>query len=1096
MSSTTENEDKYVEANSESAELPIKVFQAELKAINDRRENLSLSPAEDGPGEGPSVARGLIGIGLSGGGIRSSTFNLGLLQALDRFGLLRYADYLSTVSGGGYIGSCLSSVFAGASKENKKADPFPFPFRHTPGRPESKSFKHLREYSNYLKPPRSLAGLRLPGIVLRGLFVNFMIILPLILLLVVGTVLLAKNDIRDALNTRLLEYTVTNQTVKERFAPAMSAFEDYRHITIDLRSQIQWATHDNHLNFLISGLAEKARIEGGRRIGAHHWLLENQDPENLACLLKLPDKARALELDVTAWPNDNRAYQVFIAAQKCLGGTILVYKLIKLLPSLFDARQYVVPVSDKAKKDHVVQDSKGHALQVNLGDYVGWKKYILLSGLPKNSYSDCGKFLDKGRWLFDGAAAENLKLNMWIPNLDRDDNITVRAWQTRYADYLTVQKPKKIMAFYFDGQLKAEIRSCNDEKSTLVNPIAGSLPENPKIDELLHWCKFQWASIEENRYLRISNLPDGLKPANGQRLFENDWVFENDEIEAMDFDFNKEWLKGYSAGNPLRIIAWRSGKDKDLFDPVTLIYTSTFKVTKWLALLFGCLLVLFPLIRMIMSLCGITPWRRRDLLTRYLCGGGIAAVAIIAFLELQPLAIYLFYRLKTALDVAGIIGGADKVFAIAGSVAAAVGGIFSSKAMGQGSMLNTKIGLYAMGVIGPMVLWLFYLNLCGWALNPENIPDMLNDIQGYVLPFFLVVAIVTLIISRLFYNVNQTSLHPFYRDRLSKAFIFTLPESTDHAEHNDAQKLQSLNTKCAPYHLINTTLNINGKGDANLQGRNADFFIFSREYIGSQTTGYCRTDVYEARDKHMGLATAMAVSAAAAAPNMGRMTQKSMTFIMALLNIRLGYWVQNPNRIYRKRRCSQVGPIYLVKEMLGLVNEKSKCLNVSDGGHLENLGLYELVRRRCKYIIIGDAEADKHMTFKGLAEAIRMIRIDMGISIEIDLDSIYRKNGSGNCHYATGTICYGDGQKGYLLYIKSSVSHEHNPYIEDYMARNPDFPHESTADQFFGEDQFEAYRALGADVGQKVLEDKKGQKFLNGILTDSGNNSGDTIPIY
>jgi hypothetical protein len=164
----------------------------------------------------------------------------------------------------------------------------------------------------------------------------------------------------------------------------------------------------------------------------------------------------------------------------------------------------------------------------------------------------------------------------------------------------------------------------------------------------------------------------------------------------------------------------------------------------------------------------------------------------------------------------------------------------------------------------------------------------------------------------------------------------------------------------------------------------------------------------------------------------------------------------------------RVGPFYLIKEMLGLINEKSSFVNLSDGGHLENMGLYELVRRRCKYIIVGDGEADKEMTFHGLSDAVRIVIIDMGIKIDIDLDHIYRKekneDGSlkivGSSHHAVGTINYGKSkeEEGYLL------------YIEDYMARNPDFPHETTADQFFDEAQFEAYRALGMEAGEKTIK--------------------------
>lgn len=1073
MNTSTPANDVYVEAEPESAVLPTKVFQAELRAINDRRRNMGLSPVAADEDAGPLVQYGLVGICLSGGGIRSSTFNLGVLQSLDRTGLFRYADYLSTVSGGGYIGSCLSSVFAGAATQEKKDVPLiPFPFRHEPGQPESQSFKHLRDYANYLKPPRLFASLRLPGLMLRGLLINFLIILPLLLLLVIGTVLVAKNNIRDALNTTTFQYTLNNQSSKISHSTNPS---EYKRVTIDLRSHIQWIQHENNFNILVKGVTRDLSREKVKRIDDATWFLENYSHEQLSSSPLVFEPHSAPKLQITSWPvkqaenGPTSLLSTFIHKIK----SVDFQQFITLFPALFDAQQIVV------KYDDTVEDKK---TQITLGDYVGWKKYIILAGLPKNSYSDSGKFLDDGRWLFEGSTADNLKLEIYIPDIAEDRTIDVRAWQTRDADYFTVQDMKKHISLLYNGQLTTKSwYGADTENSTTT---FSSLPTTIKLSEILQQCNFQWDENKgDHRYLSISDLPQDFEPSSGDRLPDNSWIFTDDQIENIDIILSGEMVQKYTAANPLLLTVWQSGKD-DKFDPVTLIWNNTFDITKWLTVVFFSLLLLFPLIQGFLRLCGLPPWKRRDLLTRYLCGGGIALLSIFAFLELQPLAIYLFYYLKKSLDVAGIIEDTDQILALTGTIATLGVGIFSSKAMGSGAKLNTKFGLYTMGILGPAVLWIFYLNLCGWALNPENIPEMLIRIKDCVLTYFLIAAVITFFISRLFYNVNQTSIHPFYRDRLSKAFLFTINEETKQVQHNDGQKLQSLETHNGPYHLINTTLNINGNGNVNLQGRHADFFIFSKEYTGSQLTGYCRTGIYEERDKHIGLATAMAISAAAAAPNMGKMTQKSLVFVMTMLNIRLGYWAQNPRKIHKRKKYHRVRPVYLLKEMLGLVNEKSNCLNISDGGHLENLGLYELVRRRCKYIIIGDAEADKKMTFNGLAEAIRMIRIDMGICIDIDLHHIYRKNGTGSKHYAMGTIRYEDGQTGYLLYIKSSVSGNHNPYIKDYMARNSDFPHESTADQFFNEAQFEAYRALGVDVAKTVWQDEEGQQFLKAVMSE------------
>ena len=195
----------------------------------------------------------------------------------------------------------------------------------------------------------------------------------------------------------------------------------------------------------------------------------------------------------------------------------------------------------------------------------------------------------------------------------------------------------------------------------------------------------------------------------------------------------------------------------------------------------------------------------------------------------------------------------------------------------------------------------------------------------------------------------------------------------------------------------------------------------------------------------------MAISGAAASPNMGTATIKPLVFIMTLLNIRLGYWLLNPyklkdaeneNRLWhwllfsKNSPITGVGPYYLFRELLGRVDEYSKYVNITDGGHIENLGIYELLRRRCKYIIACDAEADQSMHFEGLAKLIRYARIDLSIDIDIDLDALRKgENGFSNRHSAFGKIRYDDGETGYLLYIKSSLSGDENEYIREYRSK-------------------------------------------------------------
>ncbi len=344
----------------------------------------------------------------------------------------------------------------------------------------------------------------------------------------------------------------------------------------------------------------------------------------------------------------------------------------------------------------------------------------------------------------------------------------------------------------------------------------------------------------------------------------------------------------------------------------------------------------------------------------------------------------------------------------------------------------------------------------------------LVDPRGVV---FLVVGVLLLWFNVRFLDINLTSPHVFYRDRLSRVFLIRQRDGA--IVPNDEQKLSSLNVEgsAAPYHLINAALNLKGSGDPNLRGRNADFFVFSKHFVGSERTGWCPTGRMEEVDRHLDLGTAMAISAAAAAPNMGTVTMGQLVFLMTLLNIRLGYWLPNPagveGRHWYNRVFRGAGPSYLVKEAMGSTHARGSYVNVSDGGHIENLGVYQLLRRRCARIIAVDGEADPDMTFGSLSVLMRYARIDLGIEIDIDLDPL-RKNANGlsRAHWAVGRIEYGNGQTGELLYIKSSTTGDEPEDLRQFAQLNPAFPHQSTADQFFTEAQFEVYRTLGEHIAR------------------------------
>jgi hypothetical protein len=165
-----------------------------------------------------------------------------------------------------------------------------------------------------------------------------------------------------------------------------------------------------------------------------------------------------------------------------------------------------------------------------------------------------------------------------------------------------------------------------------------------------------------------------------------------------------------------------------------------------------------------------------------------------------------------------------------------------------------------------------------------------------------------------------------------------------------------------------------------------------------------------------------------------------------------------------------VGPTYLLKEALGKLDARGPFVNLSDGGHLENLAIYELLRRRCKWIFAVDADEDPAMSFACLNDLLRYARIDLGIDIRIDLDPLrLRADGCTGDHLVVGTIDYGGGETGSLVFLKASMTGDEPEAVREYRARNPAFPQEPSSDQFFSESQFEAYRALGEHIAAAML---------------------------
>lgn len=415
-----------------------------------------------------------------------------------------------------------------------------------------------------------------------------------------------------------------------------------------------------------------------------------------------------------------------------------------------------------------------------------------------------------------------------------------------------------------------------------------------------------------------------------------------------------------------------------------------------------------------------------------------------------------------------------------------------------GSQLGPKAKRWAVAVAAPLfcvcvgillaygAMWLGRLVTQDFALLSRShlLDDGAHPISLRTLLLYLLVRLVLLLMALImsrFVNVNRFSLHGFYRDRLVRAYLGASntersPNAFTGFDLTDDLKLHTLwqSGMGRPLPVINTTLNlVLSQNKLAWQQRKAESFSMTPFYCGNFHEGYRRTEEYGG-PAGLSLGTAMTISGAAANPNMGYHSSPSITFLMGLFNARLGAWLGNTNQsgndsYQLEGPRTAFRPIFA--DLFGLTTASEKYINLSDGGHFDNLGLYEMVLRRCRYILLSDAGRDPISALTDLGNAIRKIRIDFGISIEFlnRIRILPRSATEVGLYCAVAEIRYQDVDgpdvpSGTLIYLKPALTGKGKPIPYDvfsYSRASEDFPHESTVDQWFDEAQFESYRALG-----------------------------------
>jgi hypothetical protein len=367
--------------------------------------------------------------------------------------------------------------------------------------------------------------------------------------------------------------------------------------------------------------------------------------------------------------------------------------------------------------------------------------------------------------------------------------------------------------------------------------------------------------------------------------------------------------------------------------------------------------------------------------------------------------------------------------------------------------------------------------------------DFEHGFDGRVWIYVMGFALLSLLLSKQV-GINRFSMNALYRNRLVRCYLGATrnpryPQPFIGFDPDDdslyLKNVEPSEGYTGPYPIVNTALNLVSSSNLAWQQRKAASFMFTPGYSGfeidapdgSKLSAFTSTKGYKAP---LSLGTTMAISGAAASPNMGFHSSPSLSFLMTVFNVRLGRWIGNPRYLSTGTRTGpRWGLLYLLNELLGHTNDKSSYVYVSDGGHFENLGIYELVRRRCRFIIACDAGEDHGLKFGDLGNAIEKCRSDFGVDIEIDIERlrIQKDTSKSDWHCAIGTIHYervdSSLTSGTLVYLKSSLTGDEPTDVQRYAAQYPAFPHQTTADQWFSESQFESYRALGQHIAQSTF---------------------------
>ncbi len=893
---------------------------------------------------------------LSGGGIRSASFSLGIIQALAEKGLLQRFDYLSTVSGGGYIGAWLSARL----HHTRDADQVVAELcsRRVDSDREAKPIEHLRAYSSYLTPKVGLLSADTwvaLAILLRNMALNWLILVPLICLPVILVKVVAA-----IVHTGRLGYAQWWSTAVAGVCCLLLAlgifYQLYRLYT---RREINDAAKEQKWFLWFSVLP--VTIAGAGVVWLANQKLEHQG-------LTLADALRA-SLGIGLYPLNGSSIWHGWSSMAALG--FFLYGLTALAASPLERRIC-----------QCVKDARCNILA----------------------------------WAASGLLWGSL---MWVG--------------VRLYWFLPLPFDRQVLLVVF------------------------GLP---------------WLLLA----MRIGQL-----------------VYIGGRSYSKHSDFEREWL-GRAAGWFLIVaLAWTILSSLIFFG--TALYQYSTVTTKWITAgitgTSGILTAFLGNSSLTPARGPATDWKSIAASIGLCIAGPVFAATLLMLLSA------LFDWVVSGVPFSqSAIFGAEQISAN-----------YWSEWKWTGSSLTVLLGVMIAADcfinVNRFSLHALYRNrliraFLGGAHYPCRRPDGFTGFDEYD-------------------NLRVSNLWPSERNL-----------------HQDAN--------WRPFHVINMTLNLASTRHLAWQQRKGISFTVTPKFCGAagDEFGYRLTQEYGDPGGGISLGTAMAISGAAVSPNMGYYSLPSIAFLLTFFNVRLGWWLGNPGAAgdlckfgaplwFRnlwqsaatviRRPVQERMPLWFrnlwrsagtvirrlvqermprapyqqdaprlalrpfLSELFGLTNEASRFVYLSDGGHFENFGLYEMVRRRCRWIIVCDGAQDRDRKYEDFGNAVRKIWIDLGVRISFEDLPLLQANKETKPadlpYFALGTIEYvsdigGGGPKppcGHILYIKPVVrGDEAAADVIAYQRLNPHFPQQSTVDQWFDEPQLESYRKLGYLIMTRIVQ--------------------------